>query len=219
MTPAPGKLSVENAPSLIQNSGDNLSPRRGDLMSPRTEERIRELATFDGFVRKPAKLLRDPRLSLADKAVWEAVSLIHFHLGRCAESLEVVAAIATVAKRQAVRSTAKLLESGWLKREKSPRREYPDVLIPCVSPKSVAGSAPTCVRCNVVSPLSKMGVCGWCRKQERADDEVGKFLSEHGPTAYEIVWVKLQSNGSTVGRKAMRLAYERVTNPPERETA
>ncbi len=164
-----------------------------------------------------------PDLTFADKSVCQAVALIEFHFGKCSESVDVIGAVANASRRQTIRSIGALVKAGALRRERSPRQGYPDSLFTVAKNPREADSAdrrPRCTTCKADRSTDRMGVCVVCRKAERAESEVRRFLDENGPAAYELVWVGLTANGSTCGKTALREAYAKVTSPRElRETA
>lgn len=174
-------------------------------MSPWNEERAREITCLGGWVKTPASLLSDSRLSLADRVIWLIVGLVEFHFGQCVEPAEVLASVACVSDRQIIRSRSKLIGLGLMGRERAVRKGAPDRLW-TIKVEPVLAST-SCIRCHADRPVNRQGICSVCRKNDNAEREVTEFIARHGPAPLEIVWLGLKGNGSKSSQKAIQRAY------------
>lgn len=202
---------------LINNTGALSSPPAVQPVHHQNSARVREIMDLAAnvFIRKPAELAMDPRLTLSDKAIWEAVELLRFIFGKCNEPLEVIGAMVGVSKRQAIDSVKVLIAAGRMTRVRSLRSSMPDVLENVRPSREVSresrGKLPgRCAKCSRQQVVDSMGICSICRKQEVAEREVSQFL-ENGPASLEIVYLTLKANGSKSGQKAIHRAYLKST--------
>lgn len=208
---------LKKASSLIKNSEELSSSSRAELSSSRAAE----IRAVNGWIKTPRHIITDARLSLADRIIWLTVALIEFHFGRCEESQDVIAAVATVSSRQVAKSTAQLLAVGLMTRERAPLRSLPDRLSVGIGfpdkASAIRGNGP-CERCHVDRPVNRLGICVVCRKSEEAEREVREFIARHGPAPLEIVWLGLKGNGSRSSQGAIQRAYLKSNgNPPTKQ--
>jgi hypothetical protein len=183
-------------------------------MSSRDGARCIEIQAYNGFIRTPTWLHNDPRLSLADRSIWQTVAMIEYREQHCDENLNVIAAISHVSQRQARRSIPYLIELGFLSRTRSPRRNNPDRLATIKLPAAPFNPRPIdkCPRCSVLSPLTSAGVCGRCVAQLRAEREITDALAALPPdSSLDRVFVRLRRNGSKCSARDIRTAYFKIT--------
>lgn len=203
-----GDLTSKNRSSLIKNTGALSSPPV--VHSVHRQKEIAELS-INVFIQKPARLILDPRLSLADKAFWGAVKLLEFIFGKCNEPLDVISACACISKRQAIDSSKVLISTGWLSRTRAKWSSSPDTLA-TVEPKvrkreSRAKEPGKCYRCHAERPLDTLGVCIVCRKQDIAERDVVQVLKQRGPCDWPVVWAVLHADGTKATRAMAHAAY------------
>lgn len=69
-----------------------------------------------------------------------------------------------------------------------------------------------CKACGRQRQIDKMNVCTICRKQDRANAEVARFLTDKPGATVEIVWLGLKSASSKCSAKEIHRAYDRTVD-------
>lgn len=167
----------------------------------------------------PLSVTLDPRLTHADRTLYDVVSFLQWPDNACHQSTRELADVASTDHHQAIRSLRRLFRHGHAKRNKDGSISLTSPVFtlqqPNAEPVKEVQSVPKCKVCASTKPIEKMGVCGACRRADSADAEVRGYLGEDikAPPPYEMVYWGLKAHGSRCSAKELKRAYGRVTKP------
>ena len=153
----------------------------GDTMSPGAGTPCPQVDLKEKFIQKPIAVIADGRLEKSDRVLWDAIRYFEFvdSSGICRQPLRVVAALANISERQAKRSAARLIECGYVKRDRG-LAFASDCLrtVSAIAEKSAevvaqaeARISPAVVKCAICARkckrLPKDSICRTCKREKR----------------------------------------------------
>ncbi len=158
----------------MKNGSSVLIYKGGATIALQRLHRILGNGYAGAFIQKPLGLIADPKIHHAAKCVFDAVAFFSFvSAGPCTESVDVIATLANVSRRQAIPAIQSLVAGGYLVRTKHGPREADSLTV--VGPVSGALPHPLeakvakpkrMCRCGKVRSLSKLGICYQCSRIE-----------------------------------------------------